>query len=82
VYPGGSEGAKRRFSRIAALAGVALTLLVSAGPAQATPGHGLARGHDVAHGNGVARGHTAAPGNGVARGHTAAHNGKHGHKVA
>jgi hypothetical protein len=54
VYPGGIEGAKRRFSRIAALAGVALTLLVSAGPAQATPGHG------VAPGNGVARGHTAA----------------------
>jgi hypothetical protein len=69
VYLGGIEGAKRRSRRIAALVGVGLTFLVSAVPAQATPGHGRALGHDV------------AP-HGVALGHVAAHHQTRGHKVS
>jgi hypothetical protein len=74
------EPAKRYSRRIAALGGVAVALVFSAVPAQATPGQGLARGHDVAPGNGLARGHDVAPGTGVALGHIAA--GHRGHKVA
>ena len=53
-----------------ALGGVASALLVSAVPAQATPGNGLARGQGK------------QPGQGLALGHIAARHQTRGHKVA